>query len=89
MLFTKTSYFMKTMNYRPRKLIKIKEEPLSQVFYMWQTVTPMLVGVTLGLELLPLGPKAANCPFGCCGSSVYGFVSVSWSWHGGVRQMLL
>ena len=38
MLITKTSYFMKTMNYRPRKLIKTKDEPLSQVFYMWRTM---------------------------------------------------
>ena len=41
MLLKETSYFMKTMNYRPRKLIKTKDEPLSQVFYMQRTVTPM------------------------------------------------
>ena len=34
----KTSYFMKTINYRPRKWTKTKDEP---VFYMWRTVTPM------------------------------------------------
>ena len=41
MLLTMTSYFTETINYRPRKRTKTKDEPPSQVFYMRRTVTPM------------------------------------------------